>query len=147
MSGLRADTHMAFVRQTLVRFAHVDAAGIVFYPRYFEMVNAAVEDLFATAGHDFAELHLRRGKGVPTVHLSIDFTAPSRLGELLDFRLQLARLGRSALTLDVEAQCAGAMRLAGTVTLVYIDLASERSEPWPPDLAVRLQETLGVAAI
>ncbi len=138
---------MTFVRQTLVRFAHVDAAGIVFYPRYFEMVNAAVEDLFATAGHDFATLHLLRGKGVPTVHLSIDFIAPSRLGELLDFRLQLARLGRSALTLDVEAQCAGAKRLAGTVTLVHIDLASERSEPWPPDLAAGLRAALGAAAI
>ena len=138
---------MAFVRQTLVRFAHVDAAGIVFYPRYFEMVNAAVEDLFATAGHDFATLHLLRGKGVPTVHLSIDFIAPSRLGEPLDFRLQLARLGRSALTLDVEAQCAGAKRLAGTVTLVHIDLASERSEPWPPDLAAGLRAALGAAAI
>lgn len=147
MSGLRADARMAFVRPTLIRFAHVDAAGIVFYPRYFEMVNAAVEDLFATAGHDFAELHMRKGKGVPTVHLSIDFTAPSRLGELLDFHLQLARLGRSALTLDVEAQCGGVKRLAGTVTLVHIDLASSRSEPWPPDLSAGLRAVLGAAAI
>lgn len=138
---------MAFVGRTPIRFAHVDAAGIVFYPRYFEMVNAVVEDLFAATGSDFAELHLRQGKGVPTVHLSIDFSAPSRLGELLDFSLRLDRLGRSSLTLAVEAECAGARRLAGTVTLVYIDLASGRSERWPLVLAARLERLLGAAAI
>ncbi|MES2054969.1 MAG: thioesterase family protein [Pseudomonadota bacterium] len=138
---------MGFSRQTLVRFAHVDAAGIVFYPRYFEMVNAIVEDLFAACGEDFAELHLRQGKGVPTANVAIDFTAPSRLGELLDFDLALVRLGRSALTLGVEVRCAGTQRLTGSVTLVRIDLASGASEAWPSDLAARLRDTLSAPAI
>ena len=104
--------HFRFPQKIL--FKHCDPAGIVFYPRYFEMVNAAVEDLFATAGHDFAELHLRRGKGVPTVHLSIDFTAPSRLGELLDFRLQLARLAGGT---GLDLHC---LREQRTVAAVHI---------------------------
>lgn len=133
---------MAFVHQNPVRFAHVDAAGIVFYPRYFEMVNAAVEELFAAAGCDFATLHLTQGKAVPTVHLTVDFTAPSRLGDLLDFHLNLVKLGRSSLTLGIDVHCGGAPRLTGTVTLVHIDLAHGTSEAWPAPLAERLRDAL-----
>jgi hypothetical protein len=39
-------TMAAFQREILVRFGHCDAAGWVFYPRYFEMVSDFVEDWF-----------------------------------------------------------------------------------------------------
>jgi hypothetical protein len=68
---------MPYPTHTLVRFAHVDPAGIVFYPRYFEMLNGAIEDFFAeAAGADFASLHLERGIGVPTARLHTEFAAP-----------------------------------------------------------------------
>ena len=80
-----------------VRFAHVDAAGIVFYPRYFEMLNAAVEQYFADiVGIDFRQMHLERQIGVPTVHLEADFSAPSRLGDRLAIDLIVDRVGRSS---------------------------------------------------
>ena len=80
---------MTFVSRQRVRFAHVDAAGIVFYPRYFEMLNAAVEEYFgAVVGMDFADIHLVRRLGVPTVRLEADFAGPSHLGDLLDFALE-----------------------------------------------------------
>ena len=33
---------MTFTTQRKVRFQHCDPAGIVFYPRYFEMINSVV---------------------------------------------------------------------------------------------------------
>ena len=30
-----------------VRFSHCDPAGIVYFPRYFDMINGVVEDWFA----------------------------------------------------------------------------------------------------
>ena len=52
---------MLFTTTVQVRFADVDPAGIVFYPRYFEMLNGAVEDWFAQQlGLDFATMHLER---------------------------------------------------------------------------------------
>ena len=35
---------MAFVFPQKVRFQHCDPAGIVFYPRYFEMLNTTIEE-------------------------------------------------------------------------------------------------------
>jgi 4-hydroxybenzoyl-CoA thioesterase len=126
---------LTFVSRQQVRFAHVDAAGIVFYPRYFEMLNAAVEDYFAqVVGVGFAEMHAQRRLGVPTVRLETDFAAPSRLGDRLDFRLEVVAIGRSSLKLSIEVRCTGEVRLRGNVTLVCMDLDEGRSLPWPDDM-------------
>ena len=126
---------MTFVSRQRVRFAHVDAAGIVFYPRYFEMLNAAVEEYFGTAiGVDFAEIHLGRRLGVPTVRLEADFVAPSRLGDDLDFELEVAAVGCSSLDLTVTVNGGGERRFKGRAVLACIDLGSGRATPWPADI-------------
>ncbi|UAK22902.1 acyl-CoA thioesterase [Sphingomonas nostoxanthinifaciens] len=131
---------MTFVSQQQVRFAHVDAAGIVFYPRYFEMLNAAVEDYFAAVvGIDFAEMHLRRGLGVPTVKLESEFTAPSRLGDLLDFELEVVRVGRSSLELAIAVRCGVEPRFRVQVVLVCMQLDGGRAVAWPADMRPRVQ--------
>ena len=125
---------MTFRHTEIVRFAHVDAAGIVFYPRYFEMVNATVEAYFAQLGVDFATIHIARRLGVPTVRVEIDFTAPSRLGDLLVFELDVRRVGRSSAQFAIRLRCANEQRFAGSLTIVCIDLTTGKSVEWPEDL-------------
>ncbi len=118
-----------------VRFAHVDAAGIVFYPRYFEMLNATVEEYFAQElGVSFAEMHLERGLGVPTVSLNATFMAPSRLGDLLENRLTVDRVGRSSMDITVTMVCGDSKRIEVKVTLVCMDVAAGKSVAWPDDM-------------
>ena len=70
---------MPFATHTKVRIAQVDPAGLVFYPRYFEMLNNAVDDWFDEAlGLDMATMHMDEHIGVPTVKLDVSFMAPSR---------------------------------------------------------------------
>jgi len=126
---------MMFTSRQAVRFAHIDAAGIVFYPRYFEMLNAAVEDYFSQAvGVDFAQMHMERKLGVPTVRIEADFSAPSRLGDLLDFQLAVANVGRSSLALVVQVYCREERRFGANVSLVCMDLIRGKSVPWPDDM-------------
>jgi 4-hydroxybenzoyl-CoA thioesterase len=126
---------MTFKTQTLVRFAHIDAAGIVFYPRYFEMLNGAIEDWFdAIAGVTFADMHIARRVGIPTVKLEAEFVAPSRLGDLLDITVVVEKVGTSSATLVVEFACAGELRLRSSIVLVCIDLDTGRPRPWPDDM-------------
>ncbi|WP_104202179.1 acyl-CoA thioesterase [Billgrantia saliphila] len=123
---------MTFTTQRKVRFQHCDPAGIVFYPRYYEMLNSVVEDYFAeVVGHDFNRLHVTSRTGVPTAHIETDFHAPSRLGETLTFELSLRDVGRTSLTLRTEAHCDGDPRLTCDSTLVFVDLESGRPLPWP----------------
>jgi len=134
---------MPYTTHCPVRFAHVDAAGIVFYPRYFEMLNGAVEDWFAEQlGADFASLHLDRRIGVPTVSLQSEFMAPSRLGTMLEITLSVTKLGRSSLALEIVFAAEGVQRLVARPVLVCIDLDSGQSIAWPEDLRAALEQSV-----
>jgi 4-hydroxybenzoyl-CoA thioesterase len=128
-----------FRRQELVRFQHCDPAGIVFYPRYVEMINATIEDWFAQAvGTDFAKIHGELRSAIPVVSLQIDFHAPSRLGEVLDFDLTVEQLGSTSIKIRVSASAGGVVRLSGLVTLVHISLEDYRPRLWPDAIRERV---------
>ena len=83
----------AFQREQLVRFGHCDPAGIVFYPRYFEMLNELIEDWFAHAlGLPFDVLIGQRGVGMPTAQLDTRFLRVSRHGDRLIQAIRIERL-------------------------------------------------------
>ncbi|MCD1588628.1 MULTISPECIES: acyl-CoA thioesterase [Halomonadaceae] len=122
---------MAFTTHRKVRFQHCDPAGIVFYPRYFELINSVVEDWFEeVVQRDFNQLHVESGTGVPTAAIDTQFHAPSRLGERLTFELAVQAVGRSSLTLQIIAYCGDQKRLTSRSTLVYVDLNSGQPMPW-----------------
>lgn len=134
---------MNFETRLKVRFADVDPAGIVFYPRYFEMLNAAVEDWFGQAlGADFARLHLEQRIGVPTVKLECDFLSPSRLGDELSIFLQPIRLGRSSCAISYRVVGQDTERLVASAVLVCMDLDAQKSIPWPQDIRGRMEAAL-----
>lgn len=130
-----------FEEQVVVRFAHVDAAGIVFYPRYFEMVNQVVEDWFAgPLGCDFGSLHGDLKMGVPTVSIECEFARPSRLGDDLAFRLGVLQRSRSSFTLGVIAEHRGEQRMKSRLVLVCADLETMRARPIPEQIRSRMDE-------
>lgn len=132
---------MSFTTRTQVRFADVDPAGIVFYPRYFEMLNGAVEDWFAAMGLDFKTMHLGRHMGVPTVKLECTFLAPSELGDALTIAITPTQVGRSSCAIDYLVTGAdGVDRLKASAVLVCMDLAAQKSMPWPEDIRIALEQ-------
>jgi 4-hydroxybenzoyl-CoA thioesterase len=128
-----------FATRALVRFAHVDAAGIVFYPRYLEIISAAIEDFFAIGlGADFNSLHLQRQISIPTVDLRCEFSAPSRLGDLLDMDVSVVRLGNASMSLRVAGRSAAEPRFMYNSVVVCLDMQTRRSQAWPADLRAAL---------
>ncbi|MBL4740174.1 MAG: acyl-CoA thioesterase [Sneathiella sp.] len=121
--------------QQKVLFQHCDPAGIVFYPRYFEMINAAVETWFEDGlGVSFAQLLGARGSGAPTVTINTSFQNPSHLGDLLAIDITVLKIGGASLDLEICAQSGGTKRFESTLTLVHINKETGRPNPWPDDL-------------
>ncbi len=121
-----------------VRFADCDAAGIVFFPRYFEMLNGVVEDWFAGPLElSFRELHLERDLSVPTAAIKARFLAPSRLEDELDFTLAVTRLGGASCALRHQMFADGQLRLEAEQTIVFVG-ESLKPEPWPTPLRTRI---------
>ena len=127
---------MAFEFHQKVLLKHCDPAGIVFFPRYFEMMNDCVETFFDTAMDIPFEILLRSG-GVPTAQIQTRFSAPSRHGDQLIFRLVVTRIGRSSADYTMTAYCGDELRLTATATIVHVNTKC-RSAAWPDDIRTKL---------
>ncbi len=114
---------MGYLHHQKIRFKHYDPAGIVFYPRYFEMINDTVEGFFE-AELDYAFGPMHPGNGVPTVQVSAEFSAPSRLGDMIDIATGVVPRGANK-------------RFAATATLVHVG-NDGRPTPWPDPVRARL---------
>ncbi|MFO1017652.1 MAG: thioesterase family protein [Hyphomonadaceae bacterium] len=125
---------MKFTRDLIIRFGHCDAAGIIFYPRFFGLVNETVEDWFASLGHSFKSLHVDQRKGVPTVRFECEFVGPVRIGDMLHQQLGVDSIGNSSLNLKHIASIGDRTVARFDQTIVFTDLATMRAEPWPADL-------------
>jgi len=83
-----------------VRFADVDHAGIVYYPRFFHYFHVAFEELWRTrlGARAYVKLLDEDRVGFPAVRAECDYTAPLRFGDTADVELSVERLGRSSIT-------------------------------------------------
>lgn len=134
---------MIYSRIIPIEFNHCDPAGIVFYPRYFEMTNSVVENFFGEAlGYPFSQIAVDEGRGVPTVRIETNFHAPARLGEKLEFGLQVMHIGRTSVGFRLVARGAGADRLSADLTLVHID-PQGKPEPWPAKVREKMTKYQG----
>lgn len=130
----------AFQREMLVRFGHCDAAGWVFYPRYFEMISDFVEDWFEDGLLASAPGLFHHKKILtPSVHFTVDYLKPTRYGDRLTFNLWTVQIGRSSCELRIEASHHGEMRMRLKQVLVFISADTGRALPIPPELQSRMQ--------
>ena len=131
-----------FTKQEKIRFKHVDYAGIVFYPRFLEMLNDLVEDWFEEAlNRPFSKIH--ETNGIPTVDLKVQFKKAARLGEILTKKLWVTHLGGASVTCGFRFEDEqGKTCLEGEVTLVNVAIAEDRntikSETFTDDMKTKI---------
>ena len=129
---------MMYERIIQIEFNHCDPAGIVFYPRYFEMVNSVIENFFAdVVGRSFASMHFGSDNGVPTVAMEAVFQKPSRLGDKVRFTLRVEKVGGSSVKMWIEGYGPDGLRLRVGMTLAWI--AGMKAAPWPAEMRAALE--------
>ena len=122
-----------------LRFAHCDPAGIAYYPRLLELSDAAIEDWTKEVlGVSRRVLHLDMKLALPTVDLRASFSAPARLGDILDVDITIERLGRSSIVLNVVATSDGQDRFSILYVQVLTAMTEMMPEPWPTAWRERL---------
>ena len=130
---------MSYARSIRVEFNHCDPAGIVFYPRYFEMTNSVCENFFReVVGYSYHAM-MADGIGVPTARVETDFRAPSRLGDVLDWVMVVERVGGSSVGVRLEGLCGAELRLVVRLVLVWMS-PEGRPARWPERIRA-VQET------
>lgn len=116
-----------YIKQEKIKFKHIDYAGIVFYPRFMEMINDLVEDWFEEAlDRPFSRMH--ETNGIPTVDLKVQFKAPARLGEIIMKKLWVKELRNSSVLCGFKFVKENELVvLEGEVTLVNVKINQDRN--------------------
>jgi 4-hydroxybenzoyl-CoA thioesterase len=133
--------HGPFKRRRKIHFSECDPAGIVFYPQYFVMFNDLLEtwiDELVPIGFHGVIGSCRLG--MPTVHLEVDFTAISRMGDQVWLSLEVVHLGQKSLTLALKCTAEdGEVRITATQTIVMTSLETHRAIAIPDDLRAAIE--------
>jgi 4-hydroxybenzoyl-CoA thioesterase len=129
-----------------VHFGHCDPAGFIFYPRYFDIVHVAEEEWFRDAlDWPFARSVRELKRAFPVVSLATEYHAPSRLGDLLDIALSVQELGRSSLRLAVDVASDGEARASVRLTIVQMDMTTDKAVAIDGELRDRIERFRGAA--
>jgi 4-hydroxybenzoyl-CoA thioesterase len=138
-----------FLNPKLIRFRHCDPAGIVYYPRYYELLHETQEDFLAHIGFPEPAL-IRSGIGVPIVAMETQFSGMSRNGDEVVVALDLWKLGGSSIGMRYVVHAAGNasdIRLRAKSTVVISSTSHDANAPAkalriPDDLRAALQPYL-----
>jgi 4-hydroxybenzoyl-CoA thioesterase len=135
-----------FTTHTQVRFGHVDPAGIAYFPRIYEFLHEAFEELWERhVGERYDRLILGRRLGFPLVNSQVDFKGPLHFGDKALVRVTCFQLGRSSLGLRYRFEVGGEERVHARMITVCIDMDRFEPVPMPPEFRQafeQIQETV-----
>jgi 4-hydroxybenzoyl-CoA thioesterase len=132
---------MTFIKPYLIRLSHCDPTGFVFYPNYFHIFNALVEDWFYEALEiPFDAFLMERRLSLPTVRLETTFTKPTRMGEMVDFWLTASHIGRTSLRLTMGVDKNGEQRVRMNRVAVCISQETDKPVDIPDDVRRKIAD-------
>ena len=129
----------AFSTPRLIRFSHCDPAGIVYTPRFVDLMNGAVEDFFPGAlGLDYYRFIRDEKVGLGYAKLDCDFFRPGLMGDRLVFSVVVGRIGGASATLTVHAHRGEDEIVRGRLVMVTTSLTEHRAIALPDALRTAL---------
>src|SRR6188768_3340919 len=88
---------MPFATTVKIRWADIDPAGVVYYPRFLHYCHTAMEEFFENElALPYPKLTNEHRLGFPAVHLDVDFRNPLRYGDIAHVTVAVAKLGKTS---------------------------------------------------
>jgi 4-hydroxybenzoyl-CoA thioesterase len=132
------------IRNVRIEWCDCDPAGIIFYPRYFEMFDTSTTVLIerALGMNKIDYLKAYAFAGHPLVETRARFRVPTRFGDEVAIETALVECGRSSFKVEHRLTKAGALAVEGFETRVWVvrpadDPTRIRSQPIPPEVLAR----------
>jgi 4-hydroxybenzoyl-CoA thioesterase len=123
-----------------ILFSHCDPAGIVYFPRFFDLLHRAMEDWFTFGLEErFADFIMQKKLGIPTVGTKVEFVGPARFGDLLKIELRFAKLGSSSIELAIDSYVAGQPCFKARHTVCVFSQETFKAVPIPAELRARME--------
>lgn len=120
-------TALVTTRPVEVSWGDCDAAGVVFYPRYYAWFDTCTHTLLSSVGLDH---HTLRGTldlvGTPLVHAAADFRSSATFGDLLTATSWIDRVGGTSFTVRHVFRLGERVVVVGEEIRVWARASAER---------------------
>lgn len=123
-----------------VRYRDVDMQQIVYFAKYLEYVDIALDDYLRSLGVVVSETAPRGEYDTAMVHVELDYLAPARYDDLIDIGLRVERLGRSSMDVRVEIRREDSALVRGKLVLVNFDRDTGRARELPERLRAAIRD-------
>ncbi len=131
----------AFVTQLSVRFGDVDPAGIVYFPKIYDYIHQAFEELWDVhVGKRYYHLLGEEQLGFPLVHSEVDFKHPLHFGDRPVIRVTCFKLGRTSLGLHYRFLVDELLCVDAHLTVVCVELSELSAKPLPEAYRAKFEE-------
>ncbi|MFZ1924487.1 MAG: acyl-CoA thioesterase [Xanthobacteraceae bacterium] len=135
------------IRTTRIEWGDCDPAGIIYYPRYFEIFDTSTTHLIecATGMKKIEYLKAYNFVGHPVLETRAQFRLPTRFGDEVVIESSIVACGRTSFKVEHRLTLAGALAAEGAETRVWAgrhpDNPNEiKSQPIPPEVVARLTQ-------
>jgi acyl-CoA thioester hydrolase len=129
-----------FHHRLRVRYAEIDAQGVVFNSHYLTYFDTAIYEFLRELAFEYSSHVREHGQDFHTVKAVVEFHRPCRFDDEIDVGVRVAHLGRSSMTFHLEVllkDCEDP-QASGQVIWVNTDQKSGRSARLP----IRLVESI-----
>ena len=136
-----------------IEWGQCDPAGIVFYPRYLKIFDAATGHLFARTGLSAAELRRKYGVlGMPLVEQGSKFLLPCRFDDEIQVESEAGDWGRASFVVRHRVLNAGQLAVDGFEKRVWAAEDPERpgrikAKPIPAEIIACLSDSSGATTL
>lgn len=109
-----------FTLELPVRWAHLDKAGTIYFPKYFEWFDLAAEEMFRTMGLDWPTLFDRENVlGLPIVEATCRFFMPLFYNDVIRIVTTVGEIRSRAFRLEHEIYRAAELTAKGHVVRIW----------------------------
>lgn len=130
-----------FTYLTSVKLHHTDSAGLLFFAHQLTLVHDAYECFMEEAGVSFHYVLNEADYLLAIVRAEADYTRPLSVGDRLEIRLYVERIGKTSFTLTYDIRSAD-QRIVGNARTVHVcmDKGSRQKRDLPDALKAALSK-------
>lgn len=135
-----------YTKKLNIRFADVDYARILYFPRQFHFLHIVMEDFFREVlDIPYAVMLKKDLIGFPTVHLDADFLAPQEFGDEVEIAMRVVEVGRKKVVFGYEVLNKGRVSARCTQTTVAVNPEAWKSIELPKKYRKPLEKMRALA--
>ena len=114
-----------------VRYAEVDAQGIVFNSHYLTYFDCAITEYYRKIKYNYISEVKKNKKDFHVIKTTIEYKKPISFDQIIDLGVKVTKIGNTSLTLDISiySNRKNILLAEGNIIQVYTDQIKKCSTP------------------